>query len=308
MGSETKSKRVVYGLAAAWSGSSLLNAILSTQPKLAGLGEVAHLRNLGQTNAWCSRCRKPAQECRLAQATDPRRFFGSLFDEYPYANALIDFSKHWSLILNGYAPEPQYRVQVILLSKAPHEFAYSFLGHNPQQRVVDGFRDWFRIYEFLLERLDQLCTYSHHCVRRWPAPAINPDDVLRATYCQAVMEPAQTVMRICQFLDTPFDPQALADWTHPRNCIIGGNTAVYAQMAGNRGFFGQDSSYLKGKYAGKYGRIFVDDQWRQDERFKRECRAQYEACRTRTERLLPLLGQPSWNELVDDLGIGNAVA
>lgn len=304
-----REKQVVYGLAAAWSGSSLLNALLSTQPGIAALGEAGHLRNLDQTNAWCSRCQTPVQQCRLAQVADARRFFGSIFGEYPDASVLVDFSKHWSVALNGYVDEPQYRVQVIVLSKTPHEFAYSSLGHNPQQSFADALRDWFRLYEFLLERLDQFCAYTHHRVRRWPGPAIRPQDVLCVTYRQVVAEPARTVSRICQLLDTPFDASSLSDWTRPRNCIIGGNRAVYAQMAGNRGFFGSASDYLQGKYAGRYGQMFVDEQWRGEPSFARQCHAQYEGCRARLERLLPLLGQLSWDELLRDLGgPGNAVA
>lgn len=298
-------KQVVYGLAAAWSGSSLLNALLATQPSVAALGEAGHLRNLEQTDAWCSRCERPLQQCRLARVVERRRFFGSIFDEYPSASVLVDFSKHWSVALKGYVAESEYRAKVILLSKAPHEFAHSSLGHNPGQRVVQAFADWFRVYEFLLERLDQFCTFTHHRVRRWRGPEIRPQDVLCLTYRQIVSDPARTVMGICRFLGTPFDPQSLGDWTRPSNCIIGGNRAVYAQMTGNRAFFDPAADYLDGKYARRYGEIFVDDRWRGDRALVRECRAQYEACGQRTDRLLPLLGQPPRDELLRDLGVPN---
>ncbi len=124
------------------------------------------------------------------------------------------------------------------------------------------------------------------------------------TYRQVVTEPAGTVMRICRFFETPFDGPALADWTRPRNCMIGGNQAVYAQLAGNRGFFAASSGYLEGKYAGRYGQIFVDDRWRGEAAFVRQCRAVYQACRQRCERLLPLLGQVGWDESLRDLSGG----
>ena len=294
-------RQVVYGLAAAWSGSSLLNALLATQPGVVALGEVGHVRHLEQTDAWCSRCQRPVQRCRLARVADPRRFFASIFDEYPGAQVLVDFSKHWSAALRGYVPEPQHRVKVLLLSKTPHEFAHSSLGHRPERGVGEAFRDWFELYEFLLRRLDQFCAYTHHRSGRCAGPSVRPQDVLGVTYRQVVTEPAGTVMRICRFFDTPFDGRALADWTRPRNCMIGGNQAVYAQMAGNRAFFAGSSPYLQGKYAGRYGQIFVDDRWRGEAAFVRQCRAVYQACRQRTERLLPLLGQVGWDELMRDL-------
>jgi hypothetical protein len=114
-------------------------------------------------------------------------------------------------------------------------------------------------------------------------------------------EPAGLVQRLCELAGIGFDPARLGNWCgRPRNCVIGGNVAVYAQLTACRAFFEQNS-YLGGKYMGRLGQIFLDEHWRADRHFVKQCLMQYQRRRTELQRLLPAVGQPSWSALVEEL-------
>jgi len=296
------SRRVLYILGTSWCGSSLLNALLGTQPGVAALGEAAHLRRLDRTDAWCARCRCPVQQCRLADAVSPQRFYASLFQLHPQCSLIVDSSKNWPVILDGYRPERQFRYQAVLLSKSPHRFAHSLLTHQPGPSVADAFELWMRFHQRTLAHLALLAEPSY-AAGDWAAgPAIAAADLRAVSYAALAAHPTGVVARICEFVGLRFERQRLSGWCRPpQHCVIGGNVAIYAQLTGNRRFFEPQSSYLGGKYAGRFGQIFLDNAWSARPAFIRQCLAEYERRRRELEPLLPAVGQPSWSRLVDEL-------
>jgi len=118
-----------------------------------GLGEAVHLAERSQS-AECLCCRVPATDCELGRIISERAFYGSIFEYYGIqTTVLVDASKSlWSSLLR-HRFEPNLRHRCILLSKAPHEFAASWLGHHPEASVDDAFRVYLDFYETELEFL-----------------------------------------------------------------------------------------------------------------------------------------------------------
>jgi hypothetical protein len=266
-----------------YTGSSLLNLLLDSQPRVRGLGEAVGLTTL-RDSAHCNLCGGPG--CPLSASVDQGRFYGSIFDFYGDCDVLVDSSKSLELSVDLHPWEPDFERRIILLSKAPHEFAYSWLGHHPHDSVEGAFEQYLSFYSGQLGRLSGAGWFEQtRCVR--------------VTYRELARRTAATISRVCEFLDTPYHPGVL-NWQTDSH-IIGGNWMVAAQVQNYATAFA-NPKYLRGKYAGRLHTIFYDDQWRSDPPFLQHCLAIYQRRQHELAPLLNELGQLDFRQQLSDLG------
>jgi hypothetical protein len=262
----------------AYSGSSLLNLLLDGQPGVRGLGEAVNLVD-DKSAIWCSRCKAPVRECPLKHVVQRGGFYESIFHFYDDCTVLVDSSKWWRLFDEAHGREPTLRHKAVILSKSPHEFAYSWIGHRGTGSVPDSFEAWLRTYRSTLKAI----------ASPTDLPDLAPADATVVTYRALADEPAATIRRLCEFLSVPFSSERHARWRESDSHIIGGNAAVDAQVRDDRGFL-DNPQYLHGKYVGMSGRIFRDRQWQQDAAFLSDCLEEYANRAEELDGILEQLG------------------
>ncbi len=283
-------KRVVYILGTSFSGSSLLNCLLDSQPGIRGLGEAVHFLK-DETTAWCAACRSSVADCTTSHLIDRERFYECLFDRYPDADLLVNSSKTWKLCFWQSPPPPRsIGVKIIVLSKTPHEFAHSYATHY-ECDYEKAFKIWIEFYSDIYARLAEACLFGQRVVdRQQPWPVVSSEDVLVLTYRQIAGQVTSTMRRTCEFLGRRFVHDGLASVWDSDTCTIGGNMAIFAQRVRDENFFGHNTDYLDGKYAGREQQIFVDRAWRQSRNLIETCERLYRAQRPSVRKLIQWLG------------------
>jgi LPS sulfotransferase NodH len=284
----------------AWSGSSILNTLLNTQPGVIGLGEACHWRQPEPTG-WCSNCRVAGADCQLYPKIDKQRMLGSALDAYPGKHTVVDGSKHWSrLVTNQETPEWEIERRLILLHKTPHAWTYSAMRHTK----------WG--YEKCFEEWLQQAKYNFNCIAKsreavqWTPKAhrgflrLAPDAVMPIGYEDMMRDPFRTLRTICDFSNIEFDYDAAQHWGRTDTCIIGGNNAVYAQFEAKSSFWQKAPEYLDGKYEGRHGQLFLDEQWRTDAELREKVPELYKKYEDRLRWAFGVLNMPSWEEMLAD--------
>ncbi|HVA47143.1 MAG TPA: hypothetical protein VNH11_12315 [Pirellulales bacterium] len=267
-----------------YCGSSLLNLLLDSQPAIRGLGEAVNLLP-GSPAAPCSRCGGDAP-CELYGAIDDGRFYGSLFDFYGDSLVLVDSSKDFSWCFGARRFESDYAYEPILLSKTPHEFAGSWLGHHPDDLPRDAFTRYIEFYEHQLDWLSR-------------QPWFNRARCQTIRYRDLANRPEATIRAICSSLETPFAWKP--DWWQSGSHIVAANRIVSAQVKDEPSGAAIEPEYLGGKYRDRFHTIFYDARWQSNAEFVGECRNLYHELERRIEPLLNLLGQRDCRQLAGEL-------
>ncbi len=278
-------RTVALIIGTSYSGSSLLNLLLDAQPGMRGLGEAVHLVR-GNSDVHCILCAKPIRECPVHAIVEPGRFYESLFDHYGDCDILVDSSKSVHGCLDSHSFEWALEYRVILLSKAPHEFAWSSIHHHEGQTPETAFQLYIDFYAEQIRLLFGQCWF-----RPWRC--------LRLTYRQLTTSTEATLRRLVHFLRGDGEPAETAWQTDTH--IIGGNWMIAAQLRGQQGLFSDNSRYLRGKYLGKYHTVFYDNQWQTYKGFVETCLQLYHSQGRELQEMLHNLGQPDLTQQVSDL-------
>lgn len=278
-------RTVALIIAAPYSGSSLLTLLLDAQPGIRGLGEAVNLIT-GNDMAHCVVCAKPVRECPLYAIVDRSRFYGSLFDYYGDCEVLIDSSKSVQGCLGIHPFEWDLEYRVLLLSKAPHEFAWSYIHHREGQTAESAFRLYLDFYAEQVRLLFGQCWF-----RPWLCQ--------RLTYRPLATRTESVLRQLVHFLRGDVEPTETA-W-HTDTHLLGGNWMVAAQLQGQHRLFSEKSRYLQGKYGGKYHTIFYDNQWQSDKGFVETCLQLYGSWRQELQQTLRNVGQLDCAQQIDDL-------
>lgn len=284
----------------AWSGSSVLNALLNTQPGVLGLGEACHWRD-ASSDAWCSRCSKPISECETTPRLEPRRLLSSALDAHPDKHTVVDASKHWSrLVRDDCDPEWDLPRKVLLLHKTPHAWTYSAVKHN-NWAYGRCFTEWMRLLKYHVKCLERSASWEQW---RDPHPGflkLRPEDIFSIMYDELMTDPFGTLERICGQFELQYDRDAAEAWFRTATCIVGGNNAVYAQFTDDSNFWKKSGDYLDGKYAGRQRQLFLDEKWRDDPQFRLAMPDLYRQYARGVTYAAKILGMPWVNELIADV-------
>jgi hypothetical protein len=286
--------KVVWIIGASFSGSSLLNLLLDSQPTIRGIGEGSQVYRRGPSGERrptdlaggpCALCRSIVEECSLYKSYSGGPFYRFNFEHYQ-CNVLIDSSKS-TRMFQAKPLEPEYNYQFILLSKSPPEAVYSWRLHAQwdhwdlacqQLASIPAALDFYiSNYRDYLSALDQLKAARIICVQ----------------YSQLVADPSELIERLCSILEEPFDVGRLAGrWWETDTHILGGNPAVVAQIVRDNefAFAVPPDRYLNGKYKDRAGQIFYDSSWQRDRLFLAACLEAITERRADLRDLLPRLG------------------
>lgn len=289
--------RVVWIVGQAYCGSTLLNLLLNTQPRVAGIGEGWQVWRSGRTDAPCTRCLRPVNDCDFYRDWQGGPFYHYCLDRYR-AHVVVDASKSAEWLL-AKPFEPAYEHRVIVLSKAPHEAAWSLIQHarhdtwdpewegnlsrfrGPLAGAVDlAYGSYFAEYR---EHLQCLHTAAQIC-----------NTAIRAvTYRDLATRPEGVIAELCDWIGVQFSVDALrADLWRTQTHIVGGNPAILSEVTQDALPVPCDRSiYLGGKYPARRGRIEYDDTWTEQAGFLAECRSAYRRWSEPLGWLLPQLGQ-----------------
>lgn len=264
-------KTSCYVIGAAYSGTTLFNTVMDTQPGVRGIGEaVRHIhRGPNRQHPWCASCNGERDKCDRTPDIKGSNIHEAFFKQYPDTNVLIDISKSWDNCFQH--QKTHHYIKIISMVKDPHAFAWSqykhFIRTERKRDVQECFDAWLHHYRSAQMLYDRHCGFTLRNRQEDPYPLLNADDIMPITYTEFVTQTAATVERVCAFLGVPFDADAMSRWYEPSDtCCVGGNQAVYAQR-NNPTFFTKAHNYLDGKYHGKHRQIFQDTTWLGDEQF-----------------------------------------
>lgn len=279
-------KAVLQILSAAFSGSTLLDAMLDSQPGIVGLGEVAQLwegKPPGIRRGPCHLCLEDAGKCSFwndwHSAANP---FDYAFERCPEATVAVDSSKQPV----RFTPVPrEYVLRKVILVKAPHEWAASVRAHDREKdREASSIEQCFFHWKNLQSEIVRYCDGQGFLIR----------------YADLTQRPAEVLADLCLWAGIVFDPGPLATrafWRR-KSHALGGNPAVIDQVnergsemtSGRRGWLG-------GKYlaAERWRTIHYDDAWMNDLELLLACERLYRA------------GDARLNDLLARLGVGGAI-
>ena len=274
-------KTVLQILSAAYSGSTLLDALLDSQPGVVGLGEVAQLweeKPPGIRRGPCHLCIEDAGRCSFWKDWhSPLNPFDYAFDRCPEATVAVDSSKQPVRL----TPVPrEYLLRKVILVKTPHEWAASVRAHDLEEgRAATSFEDCFFHWKNLQTQNVRYCEGHGFLIR----------------YCDLTQRPSEVLAALCLWAGVVFDPEPLANgsfWNR-RSHALGGNPAVIDQLndqtlemkSGRRGWLG--GKYLLDQ---RWRKIHYDDAWVHDLELRQECERLYRAGDARLDDLLARLG------------------
>lgn len=305
-------KTSCYVIGAAYSGTTLFNALIDTQPRVRGIGEaIRHIRRGPRSrDPWCASCNQPVDKCNRKPQVHGSNIHEAFFERYQDTDVLVDISKSWSNCFRW--QQTSYPIKIISMTKWPHAFAWSQLNHyrrrGEERTTEECFEAWILAYESAEMMYNLHSSWGNRrslqLGKSYTYPILHPDNFLEIAYHELVTDTAGTMRRACDFLGVEFDPDALGNWWKPTStCTVGGNQAIYAQR--NNGTFFADveesRKYLAGKYIGKRGAIFADTSWLHDDVFIGEARESYVTNRKRLRRLVQLFGLIHFRDCVKAL-------
>ena len=241
----------------AYSGSTLLTALLDRHPALACIGEGQKVYHDKRKRAVCWDCKTEVADCPHWSRWDGDQPFYQYAVAHTAAEVLVDSTKDPAIMLEQWHNANRYprRPLAVFLSKTPLEQVGSYWRHHAW-RLPPG--------------IDQAWT-AERCVDEWICLNFwffgflmqNRIDLEFVTYADLTKNTAATLDRVLTRLGV--DPSATGDG-EPSHTLAG-NPAVIGDVTGDAvGFLnvGRDE-YLGGKYAGRPATLEVayDDSWQE---------------------------------------------
>lgn len=285
-------RTLAWIVGSAYSGSSLLTALLDQNPHIAAIGEGATLYApvIEAKRRVCWRCRSDASECELWNKWDGSESLVDFCDREFETQVVIDSTKDPSRMLaewQGSTVRPPIRA--IHLSKSPIEQIGSYWRHQEWKTPrITGVK-WSPA-----ECVDQWITlnYWYHGFLQ-----VNHIPTLQITYSDMAHHTDNVLATVASFLGIHNER------SDERSHTLGGNPSVIAAASGDDELGFRDAGrngYLDGKYKDQSPGLNVeyDESWRSmDSNFAR-C-VNRELARRRRE-VLPLMQLLGHADLIGD--------
>lgn len=280
---------IVQILSAAYSGSTLLDALLDSQPEIHGLGECAQCweskplhpaSGAPAIRGPCHICGTEAKDCTFWSSYFTEGTAGRCAATWAAEKLGARFVVDASKAAHRFHPGSSLPKAQILLAKAPHEWVSSVLGHDGKLFTLQrAWEYWEELHTGMLEYLDR------HAER----------PPLFVQYRELTSQPAYVLREVCAWLLTYCDPGVIDDgrmWQR-KSHALGGNPAVIDQLGQTESYTGGREKWMGGKYSeagGLWRAIRYDDAWRRDESLRQQCRELYLAASGRMCGQLERLG------------------
>lgn len=227
-------KKVVFILSTGHSGSTLLELILNSHPKIFGLGELSSLsdkfdhnnqRSLrvcgvceGECQYWNYRFPLPTLRSYFSNDSVFRKmtkFFNQYrkniyqyFIEWTGSDILIDNSKNWKWIAEKQTPASQWKKitpLIIYLTRDGRAVINSLFRRYPERGLEETVLWWKRRTE-----------KSTKFFQNFPA-----DQRIQLSYERLADAPSQVTKEICQFLQIDYHAEMLEFWRYEHHPIAG---------------------------------------------------------------------------------------
>lgn len=281
--------KVVWIIGMAYSGSSLLNLLLDGRPRIRGIGEGAIIYFKGKQGGPCAKCHSTAADCEIYRPFTGTDFYAYTAAAYGDVECLVDSSKHARWVTEHARIEPGIEYFALLLSKTPHEQAYSLLLHDHWD--IWGKNRKFTAVSVCFDGYVNVYTKYLTFLRGYFGDAFG-ERVLPVHYRDVAASPDGELERICSWLDLPFDDTPIGtNWNRTNTHILGGNPAIIAEVSQDDelAFAVPRDQYLGGKYVDHQGAVVLDENWKSDRGFVAQCAAEYPKLE-HANRLLTELG------------------
>jgi hypothetical protein len=265
----------------AYSGSTLLTALLDRHRDVSTIGEAASLYDPQAVtrDPLCWRCGVRSSECLEWQQWDRKQPLHAFALATNPGRVVIDSSKDPAKMIEQWHRAGTYpaSIKAIHLSKTPLEQIGSYHKHQQWRIPVRQVAPWTAV-----ECVDQWILTNY-----WYAGYLlqSSVDTLRITYAELTKENDATLAKVAAFLGLD------TEWAEPTSHTLGGNPAVVSIASGNEKGFGNAgrADYLGGKYAHKSDGLQVtyDESWKEmPEEFAAEAA---EAMRKQLREVSPLM-------------------
>lgn len=149
-------KKVIFIASTSYSGSTLIDLILSNNEKGFSLGEINFFFNPEQPHHLTPRCACGRPTCRIwlrARQYNKDNFYKEFFKENNDIDYVVDSSKDPFWISNQIKILKKYNIgyKIILIWKTPHEIAASFSKRSIKERWPKHWLNYHRLLSSLLE-------------------------------------------------------------------------------------------------------------------------------------------------------------
>lgn len=311
-------KRIAWIVSSAYSGSTLLSALLDQIEGVVSMGEGAraYAKPDSEFKGPCATCHAPTPaECSLYKDWEPSRivefgdddwldeqetamvrhhrqkqddgtirigqtFYEFVAEKYPNERVMVDATKDPSQMLGEWQRGKKFPVRALFISKTPLEAVSSYYGHDRKMTAADCVSEYMRTNLFYL-------AFLH----------INTIPVLPLRYKDLALQPNATLDRVCRFLQIPFSWRV--DRETPLGHMLGGNPAVSCVVAGQDRSVTASGETLADHMGGKYTHLNLnqplevryDDSSRHlDPRFRLECQREIDRHIETLPGLLQMMG------------------
>jgi hypothetical protein len=272
----------------AYSGSTLLTALLDRNPAICAIGEAQKLyRQKPRDGDVCWDCTAPIADCFLWSRWDRDQPFYQFAAGNTDCPVLLDSTKDPTLMLEQWHLANRYpgNAVAVFLSKSPLEQIGSYWRHQSWRLPAAMPAPWTA--EECVDEWISLNYWFHGFLQQNRIP------IEFVTYSDLTKNTTETITRILTSLDV--DPSATGyEW---RSHTMSGNRAIVGAMTGDDvGFDDVDrADYLDGKYAGQPATLDVayDDSWQEmPSDFRGRVDAELDRRYQEVAPLMDILGHP----------------
>jgi len=240
----------------AYSGSTLLTALLDRHRDISTIGEASSLYDPQalKRGTHCWRCGCSADDCeRWRQWDRDQSFYAFAFATNP-GRIVVDSSKDPAKMVEQWHKAATYpkTIKAIHISKSPPEQVASYYRHQKWKTPAGQSTPWTAA-----ECVDHWILTNY-----WYVGYLQQSHVpaLRVTYADLTQQTDAVLDRIAAFLEID------AEWGERDSHTLGGNPAVASVQSTNAEHYDDEwrASYLDGKYAHQPDGLQVkyDESWR----------------------------------------------
>jgi hypothetical protein len=274
----SKRKQVIYIYGTSYCGSSIANLMLNSQRIIRGLGE-AHILYEPHKEYNCPVCK---EVCKVYAEWDRKENFYDFCFKHYKCEILVDSSKN----VRKLPLSSEHTLRNFVISKEPQAFAVAWLWEQRTRRPYDtiesAIASWIEKHKGIMEHLQR----KQH--------------VYFFPYKLLSLDPVWFTSHVCRICGIPFMKPLLEKWQETDTHIMAGNNEVRYQVVAHKEE--EKLEELGSHMEGKYGRIFYDKRWmQQDAAFYTECLRVFGLYKKDLRYLLQLLGHGSYEDCVKKL-------
>ena len=241
----------------AYSGSTLLTALLDRHRDVSTIGEAASLydHSTAKRRPLCWRCGVEVQDCKRWQQWDRQQSLYSFALATNPGRVVIDSSKDPAKMIEQWHRAGSYpaTIKAIHISKSPIEQISSYHRHQQWQTPVGQSEPWSAVE----------CVSQWILTNYWYVGYLQQSRIqtLRITYSDLTQHATSALDTVAAFLDID------TEWGEQTSHTLDGNPAVSSIISTSATRFDADwrADYLDGKYSHKPDGLQVayDESWKE---------------------------------------------